>query len=266
LPGRLTAPGRRQARQQAAGDDADPGDGDWSAGEVTAVVEDYLEMLQAEITGQRYVKTHHRRALLPRLNPVRTGGAVEYKHQNISAAMLDLGLPWIRSYKPMSNDQDAFADDIQRQLEADSKLLLVLRDGIEKDRPHDQEDDAAPGTVRLRRTPAPAPPAPAAVKEPPGPPAQLSAQSSQGLPSITERIYPRRDPATCRIFATVEAAGNALGCRAMPPDLCSHEGPGRPGRTGDGVPGWSRRVSHGVLRASEEDRDAVVGWRSATAG
>ena len=152
----------RQSRQPAAGDGADPDGGDWSAAEVTAVVGDYLEMLQAEITGQRYVKARHRRALLTRLDPVRTGGAVEYKHQSISAAMLDLGLPWIRGYKPMSNYQDALADEIQRQLEADPKLLLMLRDGIEKDRPHDQEDDAAPGTVRLRRTPVPAPPAPAA--------------------------------------------------------------------------------------------------------
>ena len=61
----------RQARQPAAGDGADPDGGDWSAAEVTAVVGDYLEMLQAEITGQRYVKAHHRRALLTRLNPAR---------------------------------------------------------------------------------------------------------------------------------------------------------------------------------------------------
>ena len=89
----------REARQSTAGADPDPG-GDWSAGEVVAVVGDYLEMLRAEIAGQQYVKAPHRRALLSRLNPVRTGGAVEYKHQDISAAMLDLGLPWIRATSP----------------------------------------------------------------------------------------------------------------------------------------------------------------------
>jgi len=102
----------REARQGIA--DAD--DGTWSAREVAAVVEDYLTMLQAEIAGQDYVKARHRRALLPRLNPVRTEGAVEYKHQNISAAMIDLGLPYIWGYKPMSNRQGALKDEIQRQL------------------------------------------------------------------------------------------------------------------------------------------------------
>jgi len=152
----------REARQSTASGDADPGDGDWSAKEVAAVVEDYLEMLQAEIAGRQYVKAHHRRALLPRLNPVRTEGAVEYKHENISAAMLDLGLPYIRGYKPMSNYLDALTEEIQRQLEADPTLLRALRDGIDKGRPRDREDDATPGAVRLQRTPVPAPPVPAA--------------------------------------------------------------------------------------------------------
>ena len=35
---------------------------------------------------------------------------MEYKHQDISATILDLGLPWIRGYKPTSNYQDALAD------------------------------------------------------------------------------------------------------------------------------------------------------------
>lgn len=40
----------------------------------------------------------HRRALLPRLSPVRTASAVEFKHQNINAAILGLGPPYIRGY------------------------------------------------------------------------------------------------------------------------------------------------------------------------
>ena len=97
------APLFRAARQNLVGNHVDIGGGDWSAAEITAVVEDYLAMLQADIAGQAYSKAGHRRALLPRLNPVRTAGAIEYKHQNISAAMIDLGLPYIRGYKPMSN-------------------------------------------------------------------------------------------------------------------------------------------------------------------
>ena len=56
--------------------------------------------------------------------------------------MLDLGLPWIRGYKPMSNYQAALADEIQRRLEADPQLLRTLRGSIEKGKTQDREDDA----------------------------------------------------------------------------------------------------------------------------
>jgi hypothetical protein len=73
---------------------------------------------------------------------------VEYKHQNISAAMIDLGLPYIWGYKPLANRQGALKEEIQRQLEANPKLLRALRDG--------KADDPLPDG-RLRRTPPPAP-------------------------------------------------------------------------------------------------------------
>jgi Family of unknown function (DUF6416) len=144
----------REARQNIGGNHTDLGGGDWSLAEITAVVEDYLAMLQAEIAGQRYSKAEHRRALLPRLNPGRTPGAVEYKHQNISAAMLDLGLPYIRGYKPMSNYQAALTAEIQRHLEADPKLLRTLRN---------RHNDGTARHSLLQRRPVPAPSPPPAA-------------------------------------------------------------------------------------------------------
>ena len=111
------------------GNHAEPGSGDWDATEITATVDDYLAMLEAELAGEPYSKTAHRRALLPRLNRVRTASAVEFKHQNISAAMLGLGLPYIRGYKPMRNRQAALAIEIQRRPEADPHLLRTLCEG-----------------------------------------------------------------------------------------------------------------------------------------
>ena len=119
----------RDARQTSIGNHAEPGGGDWNAAEITATVDDYLAMLEAELAGEAYSKAAHRRALLPRLSPVRTAAAVEFKHQNISAAMLELGLPYIRGYKPMRNYQAALAAEIQRRLDADPHLLRTLRDG-----------------------------------------------------------------------------------------------------------------------------------------
>lgn len=143
----------REARQNIGGTHVEPGGGNWSAAEITAVVGDYLAMLQVEIVGQPYSKAGHRRALLPRLNPVRTEAAVEYQHRSISAALLDLGLPYLRGYQPVSGDQAMLTAEIQRYLEADPKLLQALRG---------RPDDCAARHGRLQRTPLPAPSAPPA--------------------------------------------------------------------------------------------------------
>jgi hypothetical protein len=77
---------------------------DWSKSEVEAAVEDYFNMLQLELTGRKYNKTEHRRALMERLND-RSDGSVELKHQNISAVLIEMGIPYIDGYKPRSNYQ-----------------------------------------------------------------------------------------------------------------------------------------------------------------
>ena len=118
----------RQARQQSGLSPADAAAGaDWTAAEVAATVDDYLDMLAAEAAGQRYSKTAHRRALRRLLSANRTESAVEFKHQNISAVMIELGLPYIQGYKPMANRQDALADEIERRVQADPTLLSQLQ-------------------------------------------------------------------------------------------------------------------------------------------
>jgi hypothetical protein len=77
---------------------------DWSREEVEATVSDYLAMLQEELAGRPYNKTEHRRKL-SRLLQERSDGAIEKKHQNISAILLQLGLPCIEGYKPLPNYQ-----------------------------------------------------------------------------------------------------------------------------------------------------------------
>jgi hypothetical protein len=62
---------------------------DWTRSEVEAIVEDYLSMLAAELAGAPYNKAAHRRALLPRLQN-RSEQSIEFKHANISAALLDV--------------------------------------------------------------------------------------------------------------------------------------------------------------------------------
>lgn len=76
----------------------------WSWLECESIVEDYFSMLEKELRGIPYSKTEHRGKLLPKLNN-RSAGSAEFKHQNISAVLLQMGLPYISGYKPALNYQ-----------------------------------------------------------------------------------------------------------------------------------------------------------------
>src|ERR1700736_871706 len=87
---------------------------DWQADELDAIVADYFGMLAADISGRPYIKSRHSAALMARIG--RTHRSVEFKHQNISAVMDELGMPWISGYKPKRNYQNAILDAIDRYL------------------------------------------------------------------------------------------------------------------------------------------------------
>lgn len=96
----------------------------WSRVEVEATAADYLAMLALELAGVPYSKAAHRRALLPLLDG-RSDQSVEYKHANISAALLDAGFPYIQGYKPRSNYQQLLADVVSERLSKSSSLLEI---------------------------------------------------------------------------------------------------------------------------------------------
>jgi hypothetical protein len=87
---------------------------DWSDDELDVVVADYFAMLAEELVGRPYVKAHHRAVVVEQTG--RSHGSVEFKHQNISAVLQELGLPWIFGYKPAVNFQHALFDAIDRHL------------------------------------------------------------------------------------------------------------------------------------------------------
>jgi Domain of unknown function (DUF3883) len=86
----------------------------WTEKENDAIVADYLEMLELELTGQAFNKAAHNRAIQKLTG--RSKGSVEFKHCNISALMREFGLPLIDGYKPRSNAQDALRDTIQHHI------------------------------------------------------------------------------------------------------------------------------------------------------
>ena len=94
---------------------------DWSREEVEAIVADYLTMLTMELAGQTYGKTEHRQRLQAKLNN-RSEGSIEFKHGNISAAMIDLGFPYIRGYKPRVNYQALLSVVAEEQVRGKTTL------------------------------------------------------------------------------------------------------------------------------------------------
>lgn len=86
----------------------------WQDDELDAIVGDYFAMLAADLAGRAYVKSKHSAALMAKIG--RTHRSVEFKHQNISAVLDELGMPWIPGYKPKLNYQNAIFDAIDRYL------------------------------------------------------------------------------------------------------------------------------------------------------
>jgi len=93
----------------------------WSDDELDAIIADYFAMLDAELLGRPYVKSRHSAALMERMG--RTHRSVEFKHQNISAVLEELGFPWIQGYKPKRNYQAAIFGAIDRYLSAHGDVV-----------------------------------------------------------------------------------------------------------------------------------------------
>jgi len=108
----------------------------WTRREVELVVSVYLRMLRMQLMGQTPNKAEHNRQLQAML-PARSKASIEYKHCNISAVLVELGVPPLVGYKPLFNYQQL--------------LILVVSEAIGKD---SRLDEAA---LRQVETPAEAP-------------------------------------------------------------------------------------------------------------
>ncbi len=87
---------------------------DWRGDELDLIVADYFKMRAAELAGLPYVKAKHRAGLMARIG--RSEGSIEFKHQNISAVLDELGTFWISGYKPARNYQSALFPAVDRYL------------------------------------------------------------------------------------------------------------------------------------------------------
>ncbi len=131
---------------------------DWSEAEVAATVRDYFEMLRAEADGLPFNKSEHNQILRRQLNG-RSKSSVELKHQNISAVLDALGLPYINGYKPRGNSQLLLRKSVQAYVLEHQHLVGAIVDALEEVKlPGDQTYLAAlveaPAREVLVRAPA----------------------------------------------------------------------------------------------------------------
>jgi hypothetical protein len=101
---------------------------DWSREEVEAAVADYLDMLLMDVQGEEFNKAERNRRLQRLLNN-RSRGSVEWKHQNISAILRELSVPYVRGYKPRHNYQELLREVVEERL-ADAPDLLEAIDRV----------------------------------------------------------------------------------------------------------------------------------------
>lgn len=103
----------------------------WSHEEVEATVSDYFDMLAMELRGELFNKADHNRNL-QKLLENRTKGAIEKKHQNISAVLIELGYPYIDGYKPLGNYQQLLYGVVEERLLGATNLHRAATAAVEQ--------------------------------------------------------------------------------------------------------------------------------------
>lgn len=82
----------------------------WTKEEVILIVNDYFDMFRRELDSIPYNKAAHRKKLTPLLN--NRDNSIEFKHQNISGVLANMGLPYIKGYKPLFRYQQLLEDEV----------------------------------------------------------------------------------------------------------------------------------------------------------
>ncbi len=99
---------------------------DWSPEEVAATVADYFVMLEHQFRKQPFNKRERNRHLRTILRG-RSAGAVEFKHANISAILIEIGFPYVDGYKPRGNYQDLLKAEVGVYLDLHPDMVALAQ-------------------------------------------------------------------------------------------------------------------------------------------
>jgi 5-methylcytosine-specific restriction protein A len=86
---------------------------DWSDSELGAAVDSYLKMLEFESRGEAYSKAEENKRLRNGLLASRSKASIEYRMQNISAALQELSRSILKGYLPAKNIGSGVKERIQ---------------------------------------------------------------------------------------------------------------------------------------------------------
>lgn len=88
----------------------------WSQAEIQVGVEAYLLMLRIQQAGLPLNKMAIRNMFLPQLSRKRSAKSWDFRMCNISALLVDLGLPYVKGFKPLPNVGVNIRREISRAL------------------------------------------------------------------------------------------------------------------------------------------------------
>lgn len=243
---------------------------DWSAEEVDSAVACYFEMLSLEAQQVNYKKTDFNLTLRQQLRN-RSKSSVELKHQNISAVLHSMELPFIPGYKPRSNAQLLLRKAVQKFVLDRSDLLKKVIDAL--------EEVKAPGEKTFR----------AIIVEPPSVKTLLKVESSEPRVRLPRKVdFASRDESNrklgrageqwviefehrrlindgfAELFHRLDWVSDRLGDGAGY-DILSYDGPSQPRyievKTTNGAHASSFIISRNELDFSREVDDAFFLYR-----
>ena len=90
----------------------DPTGTDWTQAEIDLVVSDYFDMRAKFLRGESFVKARHYEEIAHLTG--RTIGSVQRKYMNISAALEQVSLPWLKGFAPNRNLQAALREAVEK--------------------------------------------------------------------------------------------------------------------------------------------------------
>lgn len=91
---------------------------------------DYFAMLAHELRGEPFNKSEHNRRLQRLLNG-RSAAAIEFKHANISAVLVELGYPYVEGYKPRANYQALLLDEVVATLAGNEEIAVATARAVD---------------------------------------------------------------------------------------------------------------------------------------